>query len=434
MPAPPSPAQIAKALERRVVGQKDAVREMSVALAKKLARLKVGNILLIGSSGSGKTTLMRAVEDLLAANPALALRSTVVRVHANVLGEEAEQGHPGEKLLRRLMERAREQLGERAPVERLIEQATHGLVFVDEVDKIRSQVGGQPNVAGIRAQEALLTLIENESVPFTLPEWAGGATVNVDSSALLFVCAGAFEGLYDAVYYRVTAGKDQGALRPVTVVDDGGRAREELQFSLRDWLKTEDLFEYGVSPQFLSRFDAVVLLEPLGEEALLKIFGEGNESGLRQAQAYFSSFGCRLEVTEDAARRVVREAARQPRLGARALKEVFRRIVGPLEFDPHAAAGENGVVRVDLARVEESPRPRPQGRLGLDDLRLGPELQRLRNAATRPAAAAPARSPITSRRTAEAPRSAATRAASPTMSRVGFPQFECGTMPPRASE
>ena len=65
------------------------------------------------------------------------------------------------------MERAREQLGTNAPVERLVEQATHGLVFVDEVDKIRSQVGGQPNVAGIRAQEALLTLIENESVPFT---------------------------------------------------------------------------------------------------------------------------------------------------------------------------------------------------------------------------------------------------------------------------
>jgi ATP-dependent Clp protease ATP-binding subunit ClpX len=187
-----------------------------------------------------------------------------------------------------------------------------------------------------------------------MPEWAGGATVNVDSSGLLFVCAGAFEGLYDAVYYRVTAGKDQGALRPVTVVDEGGRAREELQFSLRDWLKTEDLFEYGVSPQFLSRFDAVVLLEALGEEALMKIFSEGSESGLRQSQAYFSSFGCRLEVTKDAALRIVREAARQPRLGARALKEVFRRIVGPLEFDPHAVATEGGVVRIDLERVKEA--------------------------------------------------------------------------------
>jgi ATP-dependent Clp protease ATP-binding subunit ClpX len=352
--APPSPAQIAAALEKRVVGQKDAVREMSIALAKKVARLKVGNILLIGSSGSGKTTLMRAVEDLLAANPALALRSTVVRIHANVLGEEAEQWHPGEKLLRRLLERAREQLGADADLERLIEQATHGLVFVDEVDKIRSQVGGQPNVAGIRAQEALLTLIENESVPFTLPDWAGGTPVNLDSSGLLFVCAGAFEGLYDAVYYRVTAGRDQGALKPVTVVDEDGRAREELQFSLRDWLKTEDLFEYGVSPQFLSRFDAVVLLEALAEQALMTIFRESGESGLRQAQAYFSAFGCRLEVTKDAAERIVREAARQPRLGARALKEVFRRIVGPLEFDPKAQAGADGVVRIDLARVQQA--------------------------------------------------------------------------------
>jgi ATP-dependent Clp protease ATP-binding subunit ClpX len=350
--APPAPTQIAAALEKRIIGQKEAVREMAVALAKKLAGLKVGNILMIGSSGSGKTTLMTAVEELLAANPALAVRSTVVRIHANVLGEEAEQGHPGEKLLRRLLERARQQLGPETPVEQLLEQATHGLVFVDEVDKIRSQVGGQPNIAGIRAQEALLTLIENEAVPFTLPDWAGGETINVDSSGVLFVCAGAFEGLYDAVFHRVTYGKDQGALKPVTVVDETGRAHEELQFSLRDWLKHEDLFEYGVSPQFLSRFDAVVLLEALGEDELLQILAEGSDSGLRQSQAYFASFGVRLEVTQSAARRVAREAARQPRLGARALKEVLRRVVSPLEFDPKAAGGADGVLRIDVDRVE----------------------------------------------------------------------------------
>jgi ATP-dependent Clp protease ATP-binding subunit ClpX len=349
--APPSPAQIAAALETRVVGQRDAVREIAVALSKKLAGLRVGNVLLIGSSGSGKTTLMRAVEDLLAANPALSLRSTVVRVHANVLGEEAEQGHPGEKLLTRLLERAREQLGPDALVDRLVAQASHGLVFVDEVDKIRSHVGGQPNVAGIRAQEALLTLIENEAVPYTLPAWAGGAAIAVDSSALLFVCAGAFEGLYDAVYDRVTIGRDQGALKPVTVVDETGRAHEELQFSLREWLKTEDLFEYGISPQFLSRFDAVVLLESLSEEALLRILTSSADSGLRQSQAYFAAFGCRLEVTPEAALRIARAAARQPRLGARALKEIVRRVVSPLEFDPRAAAGPDGLVRVDEERV-----------------------------------------------------------------------------------
>ena len=351
----PSPPQIAALLERRIIGQKGAVREIAVALAKKLAKLRVGNILMIGSSGSGKTTLMRAVESILAQNPALSGRSTVVRVHANVLGEEAELGHPGEALLVRLLERARQQLGPQTPVEKLIEQASHGLVFVDEVDKIRSHVGGQVNVAGIRAQEALLTLIENEAVPFVLPSWAGGATVNVDSSGLLFVCAGAFEGLYDSVFHRVTAGRDKGALKPVTVVENG-RVREELPFSLRDWLKHEDLFEYGISPQFLSRFDALVLLDNLGEEELLRIFVDTPESGLKQTQAYFTSLGFSFELTEAAARRIAKEAARQPRLGARALKEIFRRVVGPHEFDPRRLAKGATSLRIDVAEVDQALR------------------------------------------------------------------------------
>ena len=354
MPATPPPAQIAQALEKRIVGQKEAVREMSVALSKKLARLKVGNILLIGSSGSGKTTLMQAVEGLLASSPALALRSTVVRVHANVLGEEAEQGHPGEKLLRRLLERAREQLGEAAPVERLVEQATHGLVFVDEVDKIRSQVGGQPNVAGIRAQEALLTLIENESVPVHPARLGRGSHRERELERPPLRLRRRLRGALRRRLLPGDGGRDQGALRPVTVVDEDGRAREELQFSLRDWLKTEDLFEYGVSPQFLSRFDAVVLLEPLGEEALTKIFVEGADRACARRRPTSRASAAASRSPRTPVQRIVREAARQPRLGARALKEVFRRVVAPLEFDPHAAAGEKGVVRIDLARVKEA--------------------------------------------------------------------------------
>ncbi len=89
-----------------------------------------------------------------------------------------------------------------------------------------------------------------------------------------------------------------------------------------------------------------------GEDELLKILAEGTHSGLRQSQAYFASFGVKLEVTEGAARRIAREAARQPRLGARALKEVLRRIVSPLEYDPKAAAGPDDVMRIDTERVE----------------------------------------------------------------------------------
>ena len=346
----PGPVEIAGVLSRRVIGQETAVRELAVALAKKLAGLRVGNILLIGSSGTGKTTLMRAVEAYLAADPALAGRSTVVRIHANVLGEEAGRGRPGQAVLARLLERAREQLGAGAAPEAVLGRAASGIVFVDEVDKIRSHVGGQANVPGIRAQEALLTLIENEAVQLDLPAWAGGGTTTVDSSGLVFVCGGAFEGLYDAVYDRVTIGRDRGALQPVTVVDDG-RVREETTFDLRHWLRNEDLFEYGMSPQFLSRFDAVVLLENLSRDELVRIFLEAPDSAFHQTRAYFESRGVHLALSPAAVRRIAAEAARQPRLGARALREVFRRVIRDYEYDP-AGTADGGVLPIDLAEVE----------------------------------------------------------------------------------
>lgn len=344
------PAEIAAAIASRVLGQEEAVREMAVALSKQLAGLRVGNILMIGSSGTGKTTLMRAVENYLASDPTLAARSAVVRIHANVLGEEAEKGKPGEVVLGRLLERAREQLGPNAPVDMLLRRAASGLVFVDEVDKIRSHVGGQPNVAGIRAQEALLTLIENEAVPLQLPAWAGGRTITVNSSEILFVCAGAFEGLYDAVYDRVTIGRDRGALQPVTVVENG-RVMEKVVFHLRDWLRNEDLFDYGMSPQFLSRFDAVVLLQDLGQDELVRVFLETPDSAFHQSRAYFESRGIHLAISPGAVRRIAYEAGLQPRLGARALKEVFRRVIRDYEFDP-AKSITGGALLIDVKEVE----------------------------------------------------------------------------------
>jgi ATP-dependent Clp protease ATP-binding subunit ClpX len=354
-PQPPSPVEISSALTRRVMGQEDAVREMAVALSKHLGGLRVGNILMIGSSGTGKTTLMRAVESYLAADPALANRSAVVRIHANVLGDEALRGRPGEAVLGRLMERAREQLGPQAGVEEILRRAGSGLVFVDEVDKIRSQVGGQPNVPGIRAQEALLTLIENEAVALALPPWAGGGMTTVDSSGLLFVCAGAFEGLYDAVYDRITIGRDRGALQPMTVVE-GGKVSERIVFHLRDWLRNEDLFDYGMSPQFLSRFDAVVLLNDLTPDELVHIFLETPDSSYHQTRAYFDSRGIHLALSPSAVRRIAAEAARQPRLGARALREVFRRVIRDYEFDPSRAV-TGGALLIDLPEVDAALGP-----------------------------------------------------------------------------
>jgi len=111
-----------------------------------------------------------------------------------------------------------------------------------------------------------------------------------------------------------------------------------------------------MSPQFLSRFDAVVLLNDLTIDELVNIFLEAPESALRQTRAYFESRGVHLALSPAAVRRIALEAARQPRLGARALKEVFRRVIRDYEFDPRPAVisggGAGGALLLDVGEVE----------------------------------------------------------------------------------
>jgi len=158
------PKEVFEEIRKTVVGQDDAIREISVALVKHLAGHPAPNILLVGNSGSGKTTLMRAVEQFLASRPELSHSANVIRINANVLAEE-HQGY-GRAVLGRLFANARAQLGVAAPMPDLLRSVEHGMIFIDEVDKIRADVRGNPNVRGIVAQEALLTLMENENVEF----------------------------------------------------------------------------------------------------------------------------------------------------------------------------------------------------------------------------------------------------------------------------
>src|SRR5687768_14440188 len=131
------PRDIHDELRKTVVGQDDAIRELSVALVKHLVGHPAPNILLIGNSGSGKTTLMRAVEQFLAQRKGVG-DANVVRLNANVLAEE-HQGY-GRVVLGRLYQNARVILGRDADLQDVLRSVEHGIVFIDEVDKIRSQV------------------------------------------------------------------------------------------------------------------------------------------------------------------------------------------------------------------------------------------------------------------------------------------------------
>src|SRR5437588_9372608 len=130
---PLRPREVFEALSTTVVGQDEAIREISVATVKHLVGHPAPNMLLIGNSGSGKTTLMRAVEQLLAGRPDLNEYANVVRINANVLAEE-HAGY-GRAVLGRLFSNARRLLGQDAPMELLIGSVEHGIVFIDEGDK-----------------------------------------------------------------------------------------------------------------------------------------------------------------------------------------------------------------------------------------------------------------------------------------------------------
>jgi len=205
-----------------------------------------------------------------------------------------------------------------------------------------------PNVRGIVAQEALLTLMENENVTFEVD----GRAVNVNSSNILFVAGGAFEELYDAVLRRATIGQDVAPMKPVVVVSATGEVREELPFHLRDYLKYDDLFRYGMTPQFVSRFESIVVLNDLGESELARIFVEPEHSIFRDSRDYFRRFGIDLQITRGALMSIAWEASRQKRLGARALRETYRRVVRGLEFEP----SEGGTLTIDEEMVSKAKR------------------------------------------------------------------------------
>jgi len=338
-PFPLRPRDVFEELHRTVVGQDDVLREIAVALVKHLVGQPAPNILLIGNSGSGKTTLMRAVEHFLASRPDFG-GANVIRINANVLADE--HGGYGKAVLGRLYANAKSR-GAADP----LRSVSNGIVFIDEVDKIRANVGAQPNVRGIIAQEALLTLMENENVEFEHE----GEKLSVNSSSILFVAGGAFEELYDNVLRRATIGQDVTPMKPVVVVSASGEVREELPFHLREYLKYDDLFRYGMTPQFVSRFESIVVLNDLNESDLARIFHEPEGSIFRTSRDYFARFGVDLRITRGALVSIAWDAARQKRLGARALRETFRRVIRGLEYDP---AEGGGVVTIDEEMVKRA--------------------------------------------------------------------------------
>ena len=328
------PVEINEYIKRDVIGQEEALRFVSVAIFKHLQGELFGNLMLIGSSGTGKTTIMRSVERLYDEHEELHKNRVVVILNANTFATE-EGAVDTARLFTRLEEQARRILGPRAAVEEIGTYMEHATVCLDEIDKVSGVVGDKPYVTGINIQQALLTLIEGEKIVHKLASVNGveQPVVHLDTAKMLFFCAGAFEALYDQVFRRVTSPTSRVKLPTETVLDEG-RVNIREYFTLRHHFRQEDLFDYGMQPQFLSRFDSSIILEDLHSELLTKIFMETRDSVFTASRNFFRKYDIDLNITDGAVRRIADEAAKSSRIGARALKAVYGRVIKPFEFDP----------------------------------------------------------------------------------------------------
>ncbi len=331
------PRKIFEFLSNKVLGQDDALKYVSVAIYRHINHARAGNLLLIGNSGTGKTTIMKSIKALYDDYEELKIFRVMVIMNANMLIGEDEADVQCIRLFKNIEERVRALVGKDINEKRLKEYMENATVCLDEIDKISSKISGKVNVSGIAIQQALLTIMEGETVIYETAIVEDGKTRNVkipiDTHKLLFICGGAFEELYDQVYQQVADPSKNRSLKSQIVVGKDGVSFES-KFALQEHLVFEDLFRYGMVPQFTSRFHTMVVLNNLSVRNLIKILKNADDSPYRNSKEYFNTMNVDLNLKEDAMELIATHAAENTRIGARALNEVFSKIITTMEFDP----------------------------------------------------------------------------------------------------